>query len=115
MRAADRHRAFSAADAGYKAYSRGDYADAIRKATEAIGLAPANSDYRRLLATAQAAMASATRNRAFQAADSAYKANARGDHARAVADAQEAVRLSPQDRAYRRLLVDRIGECGAVV
>jgi tetratricopeptide (TPR) repeat protein len=112
LHAADRQRVFNAADAAYKAYSRGDYAEAIRRAREAVALAPDNADYRRLLATAQGAAASAVRERAFLAADRAYKAEARGDYARAVVDAREAVRLLPQDRSYRRLLVDALANAG---
>ena len=48
--------AYAAADAAYKAYARGDYAEAVQRAREAVTLAPDNADYRRLLETAEAAV-----------------------------------------------------------
>lgn len=44
--------AFVAADAGYKAYDRADYAAAATAAQEAVRLAPLNRDYRLLLVNA---------------------------------------------------------------
>src|SRR5947208_7921635 len=59
--------AYAAADAAYKAYSRGDYLEAVRRAREAAALAPDNAEYRRLLETAEAALRASERQRAFAA------------------------------------------------
>ena len=112
VRNTERERAFSAADAAYKAYGRGDYPEAVRQARTAVALAPDNADYQKLLRTAETAVASSIRDRAYRAADSAYKAEAHGDYPLAVADAQEAVRLAPQNADYKRLLVDAMANAG---
>jgi tetratricopeptide (TPR) repeat protein len=104
--------AYSAADAAYKAYARGDYGEAVRQAREAVSLAPDNTEYRRLLQTSETAVRTAIRERAFRAADSAYKASARGDYAQAVKAARKAVALAPDNRAYQRLLVDSLANMG---
>ena len=46
--------------------------------------------------------------RAFVAADAAYKALARHNNAAALAEAREAVRLAPQNRDYRLLLINAL-------
>lgn len=112
VRNTERQRAFSAADAAYKAYGRSDYPEAVRQARTAVALASDNADYQKLLHTAEAAVASSIRERAYRAADSAYKAEAHGAYADAVADAQEAVRLAPLNADYRRLLVDAMANAG---
>lgn len=63
--------AYLAADAGYRAFERGDYGTAATYAEEAVRLAPGNAGYRQLLAQAQAG--------------AAYDAVRRGDDAQALA------------------------------
>ncbi|MBB4122555.1 NfrA family protein [Martelella radicis] len=51
--------AYKAADAAYRAYERGDYADAASRAEEAVKLAPGHADYQKLLDNARTALAEA--------------------------------------------------------
>ncbi|MBC5783129.1 tetratricopeptide repeat protein [Ramlibacter sp. USB13] len=122
----------SAADTGYKAYARRDYAAAVEAAQRAVQLAPQRRDYWLLLAQALAANgqlsqadqaleraaqargddAALTRARAdlgrmhAQAAgDAMYKALAAGDVKTAVAQGTEAVRWAPENAGYRLVLV----------
>jgi tetratricopeptide (TPR) repeat protein len=104
--------AYSAADAAYKAYAQGNYAEAVRRARDAVSLAPQNTQYRELLRTAEKAMQAAGRERAYRAADAAYKAEAKGEHTAAVKAARVAVALAPENAAYRRLLVDALANSG---
>src|ERR1700733_14247386 len=96
--------AYTAADAAYKAYARGDYAEAVQRAREAVTLAPDNADYRRLLETAEAAVRNTERERAFSAADPAYKAYGRSDYPEAVRQARTAVALASDNADYQKLL-----------
>src|SRR6478752_4836091 len=48
--------AYAAADAAYKAYSLGNYTEAVHQARKAVVLAPDNVEYRRLLETAEDAV-----------------------------------------------------------
>jgi tetratricopeptide (TPR) repeat protein len=104
--------AYNAADAAYKAYARGDYAEAVRRAREAVSLAPHSTQYRQLLQTAEQAVQAGVRDQAYRAADAAYKLEAQGNYDRAVTSARRAVALSPGNQAYRRLLVDALANAG---
>ena len=104
--------AYNAADAAYKAYAQGNYAEAVRRARDAVSLAPQNTQYRELLRTAERAAQAAVRERAYRAADAAYKAAAKGEHAASVRAAQVAVALAPENEAYWRLLVDALANSG---
>ncbi|MDB5899513.1 MAG: bacteriophage adsorption protein [Ramlibacter sp.] len=122
----------SAADAGYKAYARRDYAAAVANAQRAVQLAPARRDYWLLLAQAQAgngqpeqaeqslvraaqvsgddgALARARtdlgRQRAQVAGDAMYKALQAGDVKAAIAAGTDAVRFAPENAGFRLVLV----------
>ncbi|MBC7548474.1 MAG: tetratricopeptide repeat protein, partial [Polaromonas sp.] len=123
--------AYAAADAGYKAFDGGDFDAAIGHATRAVNLAPANLDYRLLLINALAganrlseaeqavsqaaaqgdnprlqAQRSAIAQRQAQAPGAvAFAAIERRDAESAIANARSAIRLSPNDLAYRQVLV----------
>lgn len=124
--------AHAAADAGYKAYDRRDYAAAIAAAQRAVQLAPQRRDYWLLLAQSQLAAgqpdaaeqslaraaaargddaalargrADLARVRAQSAGDAMYKALQAGDVKAAVTQGSEAVRLAPENAAYRLVLV----------
>ena len=121
-----------AADAGYKAYARRDYAGAVDNAQRAVQLAPKRRDYWLLLAQAQAAngqmdqaeqalqhagqvkgddaalaraRADLGRMRAQAAGDAMYKALAAGDVQGAIAQGTQAVRWAPENAGYRLVLV----------
>jgi tetratricopeptide (TPR) repeat protein len=104
--------AYNAADAAYKAYARGNYAEAVRRARDAVSLAPQNAQYRQLLQTAEQAVQADVREQAYRAADAAYKLKAQGDYPAAVTSARRAVALAPGNQAYRRLLVDALANAG---
>ncbi len=104
--------AYNAADAAYKAYARGNYAEAVRRAREAVSLAPQNTQYRQLLQTAEQAVQAGVRDQAYRAADAAYKLEAQGNYVAAVTSARRAVVLAPGNQAYRRLLVDALANAG---
>src|SRR6478735_3735613 len=122
----------SAADAGYKAYARRDYAAAVDNAQRAVQLVPGRRDYWLLLAQAQlangqpdaaeqslaraaavkgddAALARARadfgRARSQAAGDAMYKALAAGDVKAAITSGQQAVTLAPENAGYRLVLV----------
>lgn len=124
--------AHAAADAGYKAYQRRDYAGAVQAAQRAVQLAPQRRDYWLLLAQSQLAAgqsqaAAVSLDRAAQvpgddaalargradfaraaaqaAGEATYKALAAGDVATAIAQGREAVRFAPENAAYRLVLV----------
>lgn len=124
--------AHAAADAGYKAYARKDYAAAVASAQRATQLAPQRRDYWLLLAQALAAsgqgdQAEQALNRAAQApGDDAALARARAELARGRAQAageamyaalqandvptaifqgQRAVQYAPGNAGYRLVLV----------
>ena len=121
-----------AADAGYKAYARRDYATAVQSAQRAVQLAPQRRDYWLLLANALAAngqldqadhaLARASSLKGDDAAlakaradlgrmhaqahgDAMYKALAAGDVQGAIAAGSEAVRWAPENAGYRLVLV----------
>lgn len=125
-------QAHSAADAGYKAYARRDYAAAAEHARRATQLQPARRDYWLLLAeslmaggqvdAAEQALASAGqakgddaklararadlgRARAQSAGDAMYKALAAGDVRSAITQGQAAVQYAPDNAGYRLVLV----------
>lgn len=111
--------AYEMADAAYKSYARGDYAQAVQQAKEAVRLRPDVARLRQLQAQAEAAAAQqqqaapapaapakAAANPAYTAADKAYKAYARKDYAGAISNAQNAVRLAPSNSAYWTLLIN---------
>ncbi|MGV3569534.1 MAG: NfrA family protein [Ramlibacter sp.] len=127
--------AHAAADAGYKAYARKDYAAAIASAQRATQLAPARRDYWLLLAQAQLAAGQAdaaeqTLNQAAQArGDDAALARARADVARtraqaageamyaalqandvrtAIAQGTLAVQYAPENAGFRLVLVQSL-------
>jgi tetratricopeptide (TPR) repeat protein len=104
--------AYNAADAAYKAYARGNYAEAVRRARDAVSLAPQNAQYRQLLQTAEQAVQAGVRDQAYRAADAAYKLEAQGNYPAAVTSARRAVALAPGNQAYRRLLVDALANAG---
>src|SRR5690348_3806006 len=104
--------AYNAADAAHKAYARGNYAQAVRHAREAVSLAPQNAQYRQLLRTAEQAVQGGVRDQAYRAADAAYKLEAQGNYPAAVTSARRAVTLSPGNQAYRRLLADALANAG---
>jgi adsorption protein A len=130
--AAQPQAAHAAADAGYKAFARKDYAAAIEQARRAVELAPARRDYWLLLAQAhlgaeQWAEAQQALDRAGQASgDDATLARAKADLARARAQAEgtamyralqandlkaaiahgsAAIQHAPEHPAYRLVLV----------
>ncbi|MCG2592764.1 tetratricopeptide repeat protein [Ramlibacter sp. XY19] len=122
----------SAADAGYKAYARRDYAAAVEAAQRAVQINPNRRDWWLLLAQAQlangqsdaaeqslaraaavkgddAALARARadfgRVRAQGAGDAMYKALAAGDVKGAITSGTQAVALAPENAGYRLVLV----------
>lgn len=122
----------TAADAGYKAFERRDYAAAAESAQRAVQLAPGRRDYWLLLAQALAAggqmdqaeqalnrgaqasgddaalaraRADLARMRAQAAGEAMYKALAAGDVPAAVAQGTEAVRWAPENAGFRLVLV----------
>lgn len=122
----------AAADAGYKAYARRDYAAAVQAAQRAVQLAPQRRDYWLLLANSLAAngelgqaeqalqrasqakgddaalaraRAELARMHAQAAGDAMYKALAAGDVRTAIAQGTEAVRWAPENAGYRLVLV----------
>lgn len=124
--------ALTAADAGYKAYARRDYADAVRNAQRAVQFAPQRRDYWLLLARSLAAdgqpdqaeqaldraertggddaalkraRAELATMRAQAEGDAMYKALAAGDIQSAVAHGTQAVRYAPGNAGYRLVLV----------
>jgi tetratricopeptide (TPR) repeat protein len=124
--------ATSAADAGYKAFARQDYAQAVESAQRAVQLAPQRRDYWLLLAQSlaasgrmdpaqealdraaqvkgdDAALARArtelARMRAQAAGAAMYKALEAGDVKAAVAQGTEAVRWAPENAGFRLVLV----------
>lgn len=114
--------AYDIADAAYKSYARGDYAQAVQQAREAVRLRPDVLRLKQLLAQAEEAQknqgkatstpkaatgkpASAA-NPAYTAADKAYKAYAKQDYEMAISDAQNAVRLAPANASYWNLLIN---------
>lgn len=125
------------ADEAYKAYAKGDFADAAAKAREAWRLRPDVVRLKELLNTALAAQglqqeaagekakaektAKTAPSPAFAAADAAYKAYARREFDAAISGARQAVKLAPRERAYRLLLVNalaagkRWGEADAAI
>lgn len=125
-------QAHSAADAGYKAYARRDYAAAIEHARRATQLQPARRDYWLLLAesqlaagqleAAEQALASAAqakgddaklartradlgRARGQAAGDAMYKALQAGDVKSAIMNGGIAVQYAPENAGYRLVLV----------
>jgi hypothetical protein len=121
-----------AADAGYKAYARRDYAAAAQDAQRAVQIAPRKRAYWLLLAQSLAAdgqleradealrsaaavkgddaalaraRADVARMHAQAAGDGMYKALAAGDVKTAVARGTEAVRWAPENAGYRLVLV----------
>lgn len=107
--------AYRAADAAYRSVERGDLKEAAAQAQEAVRLAPDNPAYRELLANVlgtEKAAAAAPGDRAYRAADKAYRALARKDKAEAVAGAREAARLAPGNQAYRLLLISALAAAG---
>ena len=131
--------AFNAAQAGYGAYGRGKFGEAVDKASIAVRLVPGNSRYRLLLinalvstnrlaeadqavtaavatggespALAQQRIAIAQR-RAQVPGAAAFAALERKDTASAIANARSAIRLAPSDSAYRQLLVQALLQAG---
>jgi tetratricopeptide (TPR) repeat protein len=124
--------AHSAADAGYKAYARRDYAAAVQSARRAVQLAPERRDYWLLLAQAlvasgqpdeaeqalqraaqargdDAALARAradlARSRAQAAGDAMYKALQAGDIQAAIQAGTQAVQYAPENPGFRLVLV----------
>jgi tetratricopeptide (TPR) repeat protein len=122
----------SAADAGYKAYARRDYAAAVEAAQRAVQLAPTRRDYWLLLAQAQAAggqadQAEQSLNRAAQvsgddaalararadlgrqraqvAGEAMYQALQGGDVKAAITAGTDAVRFAPENAGFRLVLV----------
>lgn len=126
---------YSAASAGYKAFERGDFSEAVIYAGQAVQLAPAKHDYRLLLinalfaanrlaeadlaishAIAQTAddskllaQQSQLRERMAQTpATEAYAALQRRDSPAAIASARRAVGLAPTNPAYRMALLQAL-------
>jgi tetratricopeptide (TPR) repeat protein len=124
--------AHAAADAGYKAYARRDYAAAVGNAQRATQLAPQRRDYwlllaQSLLANGQADQAEEALNRAAQAAgdeaaltrshndlararsqgagDAMYRALQAGDVKAAIEAGTRAVAAAPDNAGYRLVLV----------
>jgi tetratricopeptide (TPR) repeat protein len=124
--------AHAAADAGYKAYARRDYAGALEAAQRAVQLAPNRRDYWLLLAQSQLALGRAddaersldraaqasgddaalararadwSRSRALVAGEAMYKALQANDIPAAITQGTEAVRLAPENAAFRLVLV----------
>ncbi|NML45228.1 tetratricopeptide repeat protein [Ramlibacter sp. G-1-2-2] len=122
----------AAADAGYKAYARRDYAAAVEEAQRAVQLVPSRRDWWLLLAQAQLASGQAdaaeqairraeqikgddtalARTRADLArarsqgyGDAMYKALAANDVKGAIAAGTRAVELAPENPGYRLVLV----------
>jgi tetratricopeptide (TPR) repeat protein len=122
----------AAADAGYKAFARRDYAAAVERAQRAVQLAPNRRDYWLLLAQShaankeleqadqalqhaaqvsgdEAALARArtdlARMHAQAAGDAMYKSLQAGDVKGAIANGTEAVRWAPENAGYRLVLV----------
>jgi Tfp pilus assembly protein PilF len=122
----------SAADAGYKAYARRDYAAAVENAQRAVQINPNRRDWWLLLAQAQMASgqgdaadqslaraaavkgddaalartrADFARSRAQAAGDAMYKALAAGDVKGAISSGTQAVSLAPENAGYRLVLV----------
>lgn len=101
--------AHSAADAGYKAYARRDFAAAVEAAQRAVQLAPDRRDYWLLLAQSQVAagqpeQAEQSLARAAQArGDDAALARARTDLARARADLARARSQTAGEAMYKAL------------
>lgn len=131
--------AHAAADAGYKAYERKDYAAAVEHAQRAVQLAPERRDWWLLLAQAQIAGrqyagAQQSLDRAAQASgDDAALARARADLARAraqssgaamyealqandltgaIAHGRSAVRDAPENAGYRLALMHALLRAG---
>jgi adsorption protein A len=125
--------AFIAADAGYKAYDRRDYAAAVTSAQEATRLAPTNRAYWALLVNSllaanrlqeaeqalnqglQAAGDDASlrgqrepilRARAQAAGAAMYRALEVGDLATATTSARAAAGFAPENAAYRLILIN---------
>ena len=131
--------AFNAAQAGYGAYGRGKFGEAVDKASIAVRLVPGNSRYRLLLinalvstnrlaeadqavtaavatggespALAQQRIAIAQR-RAQVPGAAAFAALEQKDTALAIANVRSAIRLAPSDSAYRQLLVQALLQAG---
>jgi adsorption protein A len=131
--------AHAAADAGYKAYARRDFAAAMENAQKAVQLAPTRRDYWLLLAQSQLALgqlpaAQQSLDRAAQASgDDAPLARARTDLARAraqvagtamyaalaandlttaIAQGRVAVEAAPEHAGYRLVLVNALLRTG---
>ncbi len=125
----------AAADAGYKAFARREYANAVEHAQRAVQLAPERRDYWLLLAQAHAgnrqidqaeqalnraaagrghdqAMARVrtdlTRMRAQAAGEAMYKALQADDVKAAITAGTEAVRWAPENAGYRLVLVQAL-------
>ncbi|HEX2543792.1 MAG TPA: tetratricopeptide repeat protein [Ramlibacter sp.] len=125
-------QANAAADAGYKAFARRDYAAAVQAAQQAVQLAPTRRDYWLLLAQSQAASgqvddaeqslgragqvagddaalararADLGRIRAQSAGEAMYKALQAGDVRAAITAGTEAVRWAPENAGFRLVLV----------
>lgn len=125
-------QANAAADTGYKAFARRDYAAAVQAAQRATQLAPTRRDYWLLLAQSLAAngqveqaeqalgragqvqgddaalgraRADLGRIRAQGAGEAMYKALQAGDVKAAVAQGTEAVRWAPENAGFRLVLV----------
>ena len=122
----------AAADAGYKAFARRDYAAAVESARRAVQLAPTRRDYWLLLAQSlaaggqvdaaeqalaragqvqgdDAALARARtdlgRIRGQLAGEAMYKALQAGDTGTAIAQGTEAIRWAPENAGFRLVLV----------
>ena len=122
----------AAADAGYKAFARRDFAVAVENAQRAVQLAPTRRDYWLLLAQSLAAAgqfeqadqalaraqqaqgdaaalararADLARMRAQAAGEAMYKALQAGDVQSAIAQGNEAVRWAPENAGFRLVLV----------
>ncbi|RQO34034.1 hypothetical protein DBR37_13020 [Herminiimonas sp. KBW02] len=127
--------AYLAADKGYKAYDKKDYATAISHAQNAVRLAPSNAAYWTLLINSQLAAQRfndadqsvtealqrfgprsafahervvVNQNLAGAAGAQIYQALEQQDYAKAVDAAQRAVKYAPERRVYRLLLVQSL-------
>ncbi|MGZ5790441.1 MAG: hypothetical protein ACXWJF_13405, partial [Burkholderiaceae bacterium] len=120
--------AYLLVDDAYNAYQQGDYRLAIDKIREAIRLRPDVARLKDLLRNAQAALAASEKgttsvalraaapkraqyaptDRAYEAAETAYKAYDRHDYPLAVSSALDAVHRMPDNGAYRLLLVNAL-------
>ena len=102
--------AYASADEAYRAYAKGNYASAVKAAQKALRAEPANTNYRRLLDNARAALNAPKPSPAYLPAQEAYAAMAAKDYDRAAASAGRAVQLAPASREYRLLLVQALSQ-----